>query len=247
MKTFAKLSLSVLLPLMLASGCALVQVAFPAGADKTAFDKYDVIGKSELAMYAGALSIGDYSVKVSRGWTEKKSSTGSTLFRSETETDKSQKYSYTVTGPENFASSGECQTWIRTEKERTAFSTEVSPSSTAILEDTLVCAFLGVDKKPYEMKMEKTGKPESYDKKGTLKGPGVEMTVETTTKIAGKPSGSWLVTGYYFYEKGTLVAVIDSTKLGAVYISKSLRKEMFPVILNASAALLAYQDLGLRE
>lgn len=247
MKTFIRSSLSVLLPLMLASGCALLQTAFPAGADKAAFDKYDVIGKSELAMYAGALTIGDYSVKVSRGWTEKKSSTGSSLFRSDTETDKNQKYSYTVSGPENFSSSGECQTWIRTEKERTAFSTEVSPTSMTILEDTLVCAFLGADKKAYEMKLEKTGKPEGYDKKGTLKGPGVEFTVETTTRIEGKPSGSWLVTGYYFYEKGALVAVIDSTKLGAVYVSKTLKKELFPVVLNASAALLAYQDLALIE
>lgn len=247
MKTFVRSSVAALLPLMLASGCALVQVAFPAGADKAAFTQYNVIGKSELAMYAGALTIGDYSVKVSRGWTATKSSTGSSLFRSDTETDKSQKYSYTVSGPESFSAAGECQTWIKVEKERGVLSTESSPSSTKILEDTLVCAFPGADRKPYEMKLEKVGKPEGYDKKGTLKGPGVEFTVETTTSIKGKPSGSWLVTGYYFYDKGTLVAVIDSTKLGAVYISKDLRKELFPVIMNASAALLAYQDLALVE
>jgi hypothetical protein len=242
MKTFIRLSALVLLPLIFASGCKLVQVAFPDGADRASFVKYTVHGKNDLSQSAGKLAIGDYSVKVSRGWTSSKSTSGSVLFRSDTETDINQKYSYAISGPDGFAWSGECQAYAKVEKESSKLVTKVNTSSTQVLENTLVGVFSSADKKQYEMKLQETAQKAGADKKGSIKGKDVTLEVVSTSKIAESDIHSFRVTGYYIYEKGALAAVVEMVNLGAVYISKTASKESFPAILNTAAALLAYQD-----
>lgn len=224
------------------AGCSITQVAFPAGSDRGSFVPYDVKGKNDLSQYAGKLSIGDYSVKVSDGWSSANRTSGSSLFANDTATDACQKYSVSISGPDGFSWSGDCKAYAKVEQESVKLSASHTTTSTKVLENSLLGVFTSADKQQYEMKLREVSDKVGADKKGYIKGKDVSLDLESTSRIADSDVRSWRVTGYYIYEKGTLVAVMDYMKLGRVYISRTARKEAVSAILNAAAALFAYQD-----
>lgn len=51
--------------------------------------------------------------------------------------------------------------------------------------------------------------------------------------------------GYQIYDKSILIAVIGTTSMDkALYIRKGIDRKLMPVLLNTSAAFVAYKDIS---
>lgn len=223
------------------SGCKSAQVAFPEGSDKTVFDQYDVQGRRDFALFSGKYKFGPYTVDWTRGAVFSKPSEEKGFLGHEDTTTSTETYTVSLTGNDGVTWSGECKSKAEFIKE-TKTKKKITTTTTQIISNTLVSKLTSSDKQTIELKMSQdTGF--NGKKSWTVQGKNLNLEIKATHRLEG---AAWDVqdeAGYYITESGKLVAVVDVTNAGKVYIVKGLKKDKAQILAAVSAVLLAYRDV----
>jgi hypothetical protein len=224
------------------SGCQSAQIAFPAGNEKSGFEKFDVKGRGGFALFSGKFTIGTVTVD----WTRSLESSASKakpfkIFGSndETITVKKQDFTVSTTGAGIVPFSGKMSTDAEMIIQTTKTSKKTTSTSTEIIRNVLKGTFKS-EGTVGEFSIEQ----KDQIKKGSFKGKDFNFIIESTNSVEGSSFMIYNTTGYYIYENNSLCAVVDIMNNGALYISKGIRKERIPEIYAAAAALLQYKDLA---
>ena len=239
MKKMLRFALFLLPAAAFALGCTSAQVAFPSGADKAGFDKSAVKGRGGFSFFTEKISFGGYSVKLTRGWTSSESSSSFIPFVKDDKSEKEQKYSFTIKGPDGFEAQGKCRAYAKAETTGVKIM-KLSLTDGGSLVGSLDASFMGSDGKKSDLAL--TGSIEA--KTGTLKGNGITFDVKSTSSVEGSKWVRQDITGYYICEGDKAIAVVDVMSDGAVYIQKGIKKEYIPAVISAATALLSYKDLA---
>ena len=227
------------------SGCRTAQIAFPAGNEKSGFDKFDVKGRSGFSIFSGKFTIGTVTVDWTQGM---ESSTSKAkpfkIFGSndETITVKKQEFTVKTSGAGIASFSGKLSTDAEMIIE-TKTSKKVTTTSTEIIRNALKGTFdsEGTVSEFFIEQKDQTNK-------GSFKGRDFNFIIESTNTIEGSSFGIYnTTTGYYIYENNSLCAVVDIMNNGAVYLSREIRKEKISAVYAAAAALLKYKDPAKRS
>lgn len=219
------------------------QVAFPDGVDKKAFVKNEAKGKGFLEISSGKFTLGDNNVKWTRSSTTSKGkSNKKNIFdddKSYTNT-KQQDYTVSVSIKDGGSFEGKFHAEAQTEDETLKVTKRTTTSSSIVKRSTLKGEITG-DNVSYELAVNLADE----SKKGTLKGGKINFDIEAVDKIDGAAFSFFgQLTGFYVYDKGTLVAVVDIMNDGAFYILKDVKKENSDVLFALGAALLQFKDLS---
>lgn len=219
------------------------QVAFPDGADKGAFVKNEIKGKGFLEVSSGKFTIGDNKVKWTKGVTKGTSkSNRKNIFdddKSYTNTKK-QDYTVKITIKDGGSYTGEYRSEAKVETETIKSSKRSTTTASNVKSSTLKGVITG-DNASYDLSVDLT----EESKKGTLKGDKINFDIEAVDKIDGAAFSFFgQLTGFYVYDKGTLVAVVDVMNDGAFYILKDVKKENSDVLFALAAGLLRFNDMS---
>lgn len=211
------------------SGCTATkyQIAFPGDNNPSTFKKYDVPELQGMFPSMGGATFKPYAVRVARSSIIKNSINADGSNRSDTYKSSTENYSYQLSESGEIIWNGQC----------TAYSEK------KILEDADNGRCKAISSsgagEPVEISIESQEDKDvwyrGYVKRGRLK-----LDIESTKKVAGKKPLVPMNIGFYIFQNGRLVAVVQCISGGAVYISDSLKPELLPLVLNASAFLLTY-------
>ncbi len=222
-------------------GCKSAQAAFPEGSDKAVFDQYDVQGRRDFSLFSGKFKFGPYSVDWTRGATTGDGSRSSSFFKSEESDIVREKYTVALTGADGASWKGECKSEAEYQKNETKIG-NVKTASKETLDNTLVSKLISSDRQIIELKISQDSGFNSR-KSGTVQGKNISFEIKATYRLEGAAWDIPNVAGYYITESGTLVAVVDVSNEGKVYIVKGLKKEKTQLLAAVSAVLLGYKDV----
>lgn len=222
-------------------GCKSAQAAFPEGSDKAVFDQFDVQGRRDFALFSGKYKFGPYTVDWTRGAVFSKPSEEKGFLGYEDTTTSTETYTVSLTGDGGVTWSGECKSKAEFSKE-TKTKKKVTTTTTQIISNTLTGRLTSSDKQTIELKISQdTGF--NGKKSGTVQGKNISFEIKATHRLEGAAWDIQSEAGYYITESGTLVAVVDVTNAGKVYIVKGLKKDRTQILAAVSAVLLAYKDV----
>jgi hypothetical protein len=223
------------------AGCKMAQVAFPEGSDKAVFDQFDVQGRRDFALFSGKYKFGPYTVDWTRGAVFSKPSEEKGFLGDEDTTTSTETYTISLSGNDGVSWNGECKSKAEFIKETKA-SKKVTTTTTQIISNTLVSKLISSDKQTIELKISQdTGF--NGKKQGTVQGKNISLEIKATHRLEGAAWDINYAAGYYITESGTLVAVVDVTNEGKVYIIKGLKKDKTQILAAVSSVLLAYKDV----
>ena len=245
MKKFFLVAVLCLVSVAQITGCKAAQVAFPRGNDKAAFEQYDVKGRRAFALFTGWFTFGPYSVDWTRSAVFTKPSESKTMSGAGNSSISTENYTVKLTGAGDRSWACECRARAEYIK-KTKGSKKVTTSSTQVISNTLTCSLKSSDKQKVQLALAQDGQGMSlYSmKKGSVKGSGISFDMESTNDLDGSSWGSGRDTGFYIKESGVVIAVVDVTNEGRIYIAKGLGKDKTSVLAAVSAVLLGYRDLA---
>lgn len=224
-------------------GCKSAQAAFPEGSDKTVFDQYDVQGRRDFAIFSGKYKFGPFTVDWTRGAVSSKPSEEKGFQGYKDTTKSTENYTVSLSGNDGVTWNGECKSKAEFIKEtKSSKSKKVSTTTTQIISNTLAAKLTSSDKQNLELKISQdTGF--NGKKSGTVQGKNISLEIKATHRLEGAAWDIHNEAGYFIYESGKLVAVIDVTNEGKVYFAKGLNKEKTQMLAAVSAVLLGYKDV----
>ncbi|MCP4134553.1 MAG: hypothetical protein GY754_26500 [bacterium] len=219
-----------------------MKIIFPEGNDRNSFDVIDIKEKVTLGILDEKITMGVYTAFPDRSGTEIDSSGFSIFFLSLKTVSAKQTYSFKLTGPDGFNWRGKCAANAEVEKERVKIFNFKTRSKT-LQKNNLLGEFVSGNKK---ISLYMDG---SYGRKtGYIQFNGSDYTIRMKPESSNM-GGGWKTSnstiGYQIYDKDVLIAVIGTTSMDkALYIRKGIDRELMPVLLNTSAALVAYEDIS---
>jgi len=226
------------------AGCTAARVAFPEGSDSSGFEQYDVKGRRAFALFSGTFSFGPYMVEWKRGAVFTRSSKHKTMLGEEDTLTSSEEYTVSVSGGGKTSWEGVCKSEAEFIRE-TKKSKNTKTVSTQVIRNTLACNLKSSDKRniAFSLIQDEQGLSLYSKKSGDFKLDKSGFRIESTNQLQGSPLGSNTVSGYYIYESGRIVAVIEVMNDGRVYLAKGLEKDKTTVLAAVSAVLLGYKDI----
>ena len=224
------------------SSCSSMKIIFPEGSIRNSFDVIDIKEKVTFGILNEKITIGAYTAFPDRSGTETDSSGFSIFSQSLKTVSAKQTYSFKLTGPDGFNWRGKCAASAEVEKEKIKLF-KLKMKSSTLQKNNLLGEFISGNKKiflyidgPYSSKT------------GYIRFNGSTYTVKMkpeSSNIGGGWKTSNSTIGYQIYDKNILIAVIGTTSMDkALYIRKSIDRKLMPVLLNISAALVAYEDIS---
>jgi hypothetical protein len=214
------------------------KIIFPDGAERSEYTQMDISERLTFGVRDERIKIGAYSASIDRSWTKTKSTDDFVLFgSSETKTAK-QTYKFTITGPDGFNWTGKCAAGAELEKDKMKLF-KFTSTSEEMKNNTLAGEFVSGDKKIILFMYGETN-----EKSGSITFGDITLTLKYSSK--SQRGGFGNATSHFdVYKDNTLVAVIGPSAMDkALYVRKGTDPNLMPVLLNATVALVAYEDMG---
>jgi hypothetical protein len=233
---------AALLSLITLSSCSSFKIVFPQGNDRSSFDAIEIKERMTFGVLDEKITIGSFIATIDRSWTKTDSSQGFQLFGSSKTVTAEQNYSFKITGPDDFNWDGKCAAGAEVEQETTKIFKYKTKSET-VNQNNLMCEFKSGAKKIILYiegpSSEKTG----YIRSDTI---SLDIIMRFESMTVGKGwTGSNNTIGYQVYNKGVLIAVIGpGMNDKALYVRKGVDQKLMPILLNSTAALVAYEDMS---
>lgn len=220
-------------------GCNTPQVPFPDGAQKTEFLIYDVAGRTGFNSLSGKCTFGGYGADWTRTEIMKKPGTR----EGEDITVREQAYTVDVKGPDGFTSSGKYESRAEVEVEGKKVTKTFRQTSTTVYSSTLRGSLKTGSSRAYDLNLSLDITNINHEIRGKLTGKGVSLDISSTNKSEGAWD-AFFITGFYIHDAGKLVAVVEVSGDGRVYIAKNCSREQSQLIAAVSSMLLSYQDIS---
>jgi hypothetical protein len=214
------------------------KIIFPEGAERSDFTQMPISERLTFGVRDERIQIGSYTASVDRSWTKTKSTDDFVLFGSSETKTATQTYKFALTGPDGFSWAGKCAAGAELEKDKVKLF-KFTSNSEEMKKNTLAGEFVSGDKK---ILLYIYG--ETYEKTGSITSGEISLSVNYSSRSQRGGFGN-STSHFDIYKDNVLIAVIGPSAMDkALYVRKGTDPNLMPVLLNATIALVAYEDMG---